>query len=65
MDIEGCLEVLRLARRYQRHVVVCHVLRYTKFYGTLYELRVTVADGGNLDLSETAKEIKVSVVIGK
>ena len=33
--------------------------------GTLYELRVTVADGSNLDLSETAKEIKVSVVIGK
>ena len=33
--------------------------------GTLYELRVTVADGGNLDLSEIAKEIKVSVVIGK
>ena len=33
--------------------------------GTLYELRVTVADGGNLDLSEAAKEIKVSVVIGK
>ena len=33
--------------------------------GTLYELRVTVADGGNLDLSETAKEIMVSVVIGK
>ncbi len=33
--------------------------------GTLYELRVIVADGGNLDLSETAKEIKVSVVIGK
>ena len=33
--------------------------------GTLYELRVTVADDGNLDLSETAKEIKVSVVIGK
>ena len=33
--------------------------------GTLYELRVTVADGGNLDLSETAKKIKVSVVIGK
>ena len=33
--------------------------------GTLYELRVTVADGGNLDLSETAKEINVSVVIGK
>ena len=33
--------------------------------GTLYELRVTVADGGALDLSETEKEIKLSVVLGK
>ena len=33
--------------------------------GTLYELRVTVADGGALDLSETEKEIKISVVLGK
>ena len=33
--------------------------------GTLYELRVTVADGGALDLSETEKEIRLSVVIGK
>ena len=31
----------------------------------LYELRVTVADGGALDLSETEKEIKLSVVLGK
>lgn len=33
--------------------------------GTLYELRVTVADNGALDLNETAKEIKVSVILGK
>lgn len=31
---------------------------------TLYEVHVTVADGGALDLSETEKEIKVSVVLG-
>ena len=33
--------------------------------GGLYELRVTVADGGDFDLSETEKEIKLSVVLGK
>ena len=33
--------------------------------GTLYELRVTVADGGALDLSEEEKEIKISVVLAK
>ena len=33
--------------------------------GTLYELCVTVADGGALDLSETEKEIRLSVVLGK
>ena len=33
--------------------------------GALYELRVTVADGGDFDLSETEKEIKLSVVLGK
>ena len=33
--------------------------------GVLYELRVTVADGGDFDLSETEKEIKLSIVLGK
>jgi hypothetical protein len=33
--------------------------------GTLYELRVTVADGGALDQSEEEKEIKISVVLAK
>ena len=32
--------------------------------GVLYELRVTVADGGALDLSEAEREIRVSVVLG-
>ena len=38
VDIEGCLEVLRLARFYKRHVTVCHVLRYTPFYNTIKHL---------------------------
>ena len=33
--------------------------------GVLYELRVTVADSGDFDLSETEKEIKLSIVLGK
>ena len=33
--------------------------------GALYELRVSVADGGAFDLSETEKEIKISVVLAK
>ena len=33
--------------------------------GVLYELRMTVADGGDFDLSETEKEIKLSIVLGK
>ncbi len=35
VDIEGCLAVLQMARQYKRHVVVCHVLRYTPFYNTI------------------------------
>ena len=33
--------------------------------GTLYEVRLTVADGGELDLSEAEKEIRFSWVLGK
>ncbi len=33
--------------------------------GTLYELRVTAADGGELDLCKTEREIRLSVVLGK
>ena len=38
---------------------------YTLADGTLYELRVSVADGGAFDLSEAEKEIKISVVLAK
>ena len=31
---------------------------------TLYEVHVTVEDGGTFDLSETEKEIKIAVVLG-
>ena len=33
--------------------------------GTLYEVRITVADGGNFDLSDAEKDIKLSIVFGK
>ena len=33
--------------------------------GALYELRVTVADGGAFDLDEADRTIKASVVLGK
>ena len=33
--------------------------------GTLYKLRVNVADGSAFDLSEAEKEIKISVVLAK
>ena len=33
--------------------------------GTLYEVRITVADNGDLDLNEVKKEIRLSVVLGK
>ena len=33
--------------------------------GTLYEVHITVADNGNLDLNEVEKEIRLSVVLGK
>ena len=33
--------------------------------GTLYEVRITVANGGNFDLSDAEKDIKLSIVLGK
>ena len=33
--------------------------------GTLYEVRITVADGGNFDLSDAEKDIKLSIVLSK
>lgn len=37
-DLAECREIEETARKYNRHVVVCHVLRYTPFYGELKRL---------------------------
>ena len=37
-DLAACLALRERARRTGRAVVVCHVLRYTRFYGTLHAL---------------------------
>lgn len=37
-SLDECLELQRVAHEYNRTVVVCHVLRYTPFYGKLKEL---------------------------
>jgi len=41
---EECLEIAELAKNLNRQVVVCHVLRYTPFYGKLKE----IIDSGEL-----------------
>ena len=35
---QGCLEIAAAAKKYNRKVVVCHVLRYTPFYETIKDL---------------------------
>ncbi len=37
-DLEECREIVRVANECNRHVVVCHVLRYTPFYTKLKEI---------------------------
>lgn len=37
-DLAECHEIIRVAEETGRHVIVCHVLRYTTFYNTLKEL---------------------------
>lgn len=36
--LKECVEIEKAAQKYQRHVVVCHVLRYTPFYRKIKEL---------------------------
>jgi len=36
--IKECIEIEQVAKQYNRHVVVCHVLRYTPFYTKVKEL---------------------------
>lgn len=37
-NLDECIQLLQTAQKYKRTVVVCHVLRYTPFYGKLKEL---------------------------
>ena len=39
-------------------------LLYTSTEDTLYEVHVMVEDGGEFDLSDTEKEIKIAVILG-
>jgi len=41
-DPQACLEIAAVAKEYDRHVLVCHVLRYTGFYK---ELKKLIASG--------------------
>lgn len=36
-DLKECLEIAKVAKEYDRKVVVCHVLRYTAFYRKIKE----------------------------
>lgn len=36
--LEGCSEIEKAAKKYGRKVIVCHVLRYTPFYGKIKEI---------------------------
>ena len=37
-DLDECREIIKVAEECQKHVVVCHVLRYTPFYCKLKEV---------------------------
>ncbi len=34
-ELEECKQLLAAAKKYNKHVIVCHVLRYTPFYETI------------------------------
>lgn len=36
--LEGCSEIEKSAKKYGRKVIICHVLRYTPFYGKIKEI---------------------------
>lgn len=46
-SIEACEELVELAKIHKRHVVVCHVLRYTPFYNTIKDC-ITKGDIGEV-----------------
>ena len=36
--LEGCMEIYKCSKEYNRKVIVCHVLRYTPFYSKVKEI---------------------------
>ncbi len=56
-DLGECLELVRLAKKHKRKVVVCHVLRYTAYFGKLKELidRGTVGKVIGIDEKENVE----------
>jgi len=45
-DISECIRLRDLATKLKRKVIVCHVLRYTKFYSTIKEILDSARLGG-------------------
>lgn len=37
-ELEECKQLLAAAKKYNKHVIVCHVLRYTPFYETIKDM---------------------------
>lgn len=54
--LEDCLAVLEAAHKYNRRIIVCHVLRYTIFYQYLKKL---IADGtlGKVESIEATEQV--------
>lgn len=50
---EECVSILRQARKYGRKIIVCHVLRYTSFYGKLKELLENDKIGDIMSITHT------------
>ena len=55
-NAEDCMKILKAAHKYDRRVIVCHVLRYTIFYQYLRKL---IADGvlGDVQSIEAAEQV--------
>lgn len=55
-DIDECIALKEAARRYERTVMVCHVLRYAPFYETVHQL---IADGkiGKLQTIQASENV--------
>lgn len=53
-DIDECRKLLKIAKEHGRHIIVCHVLRYTPFYGSIKR----VIDSGKIGEVVTIQAIE-------